>query len=142
MGVVSGAVAGAGGRVTGVVPYAFVVAGGEGDKTGAPASAEAARAMRLHEEGATVRQGSAGIGGGMLKACGPGTNGHRRLDARAKEGDGKTFVWFRRFARRLRHVGRGLYSRTLVFIADILTASQLVEVVTWNQLGIHIKRKA
>jgi hypothetical protein len=60
MGVVSGAVAGAGGRVTGVVPYAFVVAGGEGDKTGAPASAEAARAMRLHEEGAAVRRITAG----------------------------------------------------------------------------------
>jgi hypothetical protein len=78
----------------------------------------------------------------MLKTRGLGANGHRRLDARAKDGDGKTFVWFRRFARRLRHVGRGLYSRTLIFIADILTASQLVEVVTWNQLGIHIKRKA
>jgi hypothetical protein len=39
-------------------------------------------------------------------------------------------------------VGRGLYCRTLIFITDILTASQLVEVVTWNQLGIHIKRKA
>jgi hypothetical protein len=64
MGVVSGAVAGAGGRVTGVVPYAFVVAGGEGDKTGAPASAEAARAMRLHEEGANVRDSGSGRGAG------------------------------------------------------------------------------
>jgi hypothetical protein len=77
-----------------------------------------------------------------MKAHGSGTNGYRRLYARAKDGDGETFVRLRRFARWLRHVGRGLCPPTLIPLVGILTTPQLVEVVTWNQLGIHIKRTA
>jgi hypothetical protein len=76
-----------------------------------------------------------------MKSRGSGTNGHRRLDAGAKDGDGKTFVRLRRFARWLRYLGGGLHSWTRTLIADILITPQLVEVVTWNQLGIHMKRK-
>lgn len=38
MGVVSSAVLEAGGKVTGIVPYAMVAAGGEGDKTASSAA--------------------------------------------------------------------------------------------------------
>jgi predicted Rossmann-fold nucleotide-binding protein len=41
MGVVSGAAIQAGGEVTGVIPYAFIAAGGEADKTGEQGTSEA-----------------------------------------------------------------------------------------------------
>jgi hypothetical protein len=108
MGIVSGAAADAGGRVTGVVPYAFVAAGGEGDKTGAPAPPAAARIMDMHDESPNVR-GCAAVCRIEWDADGwTGAHGHRRLNARAQDGDGAPVVWFRHFARRIRYLGGGI----------------------------------
>jgi uncharacterized protein (TIGR00730 family) len=108
MGIVSGAAMEAGGEVTGVVPYAFIAAGGEADKT----------KMKPDPQGQNALQD--------------------RQDEQEEKEKVRTVIVDSMHERKM-----VMAQRSCGFVAlpgGFGTWEEVMEVVTWNQLGIHTKR--